>query len=150
MPNIANMLKAEIARVSRKEIKTAIDPVRKAATKLRSDVAELKRQVTALEKENKRLRGALDGANITSPKQVQDQSASDKGWISGKGVKSLRSRLKLSQAEFAKLAGVSANTVTNWERKPGMLKLRQSARDALFALRGIGIKESRQRLAGDT
>ncbi len=41
---------------------------------------------------------------------------------------------------------MSANTVTNWEGKPGMLKLRQPARDALLALRGIGIREARQRL----
>ncbi len=52
MPNIANALKAEITRVSRKEIKSAVDPVRKAAAKLRSDVAELKRQIALLEKDN--------------------------------------------------------------------------------------------------
>ncbi len=147
MPNIANILKSEIARVSRKEIKSAVEPVRKAAAKLRSDVAELKRQIAVLEKDNKRLRDVIaKGEGSSSQPAVDPAGESSKGWISGKGVRSLRKRLKLSQADFGKLAGVSANTVTNWEGKPGMLKLREPARDALLALRGIGIKEARRRL----
>ena len=149
MPNIANLLKAEIARVSRKEVKAAVEPIRKAATKLRSDVAELKRQIASLEKDNKRLRGTLEKENITPPVPAQTQAAPDKGWISGKGVRSLRTRLKLSQAEFGKLAGVSGKTVMKWEQQSGMLKLREQAKEALFALRGIGIKEARGRLGKD-
>ncbi len=149
MPNIANMLKAEISRVSRKEIKSAVEPVRKAATKLRSDVAELKRQVAVLEKENMRLRVALaKGEGTESQPAVEPAGESAKGWISGKGVRSLRKRLKLSQAEFGKLVGVSANTVTNWEGKPGVLKPREAPRAVLLAIRGIGIKEARRRLEG--
>ncbi len=149
MPNIANMLKAEIARVSRKEIKSAVEPVRKAAAKLRSDVAELKRQLAVLEKDNKRLCDVIaKGEASSSQPAAEPAGESSKGWISGKGVRSMRTRLKLSQADFGKLVGVSANTVTNWEGKSGMLKLRDAPRAALLAIRGIGIKEARRRLEG--
>jgi len=147
MPNIASALKAEIARVSRKEIKSVVEPVRKAATKLRSDVAELKRQVAALEKENKLLRDTLaKGEASSSQPSAEPAGESTKGWISGKGVRNIRKRLKLSQADFGRLVGVSGQTVTNWEGKPGMLKLREAPRAALLAIRGIGIREAKRRL----
>jgi len=145
MPNIANILKAEIARVSRKEIKSAVEPVRKAAAKLRSDVAELKRQLAALQKEQ--LQAGLAKGEVSSPQPaVEPAGESSKGWISGKGVGSLRKRLKLSQADFGRLVGVSGQTVMKWEGSKGMLKLREAPRAALLALRGIGIKEARRRL----
>ena len=51
MSNFNSVLKGEIARVARKEIKNAVDPVRKANANYRREIAELKRQVLALQKE---------------------------------------------------------------------------------------------------
>jgi len=39
MPNVAAVLKAEIARISRKEAKAAVSPIRKPSVRLRKDVA---------------------------------------------------------------------------------------------------------------
>jgi len=147
MPNVASILKAEITRIARKEIKTELSPLRKAATKQRSDIAALKRQIVTLEQRNKSLRGALEKTDVLPPAATQEPAdTAEKGWISGKGVKSLRNRLKLTQAEFGKLVGVTVKSVNTWEQKPGMLKLHAATKDALFAIRGIGIKEARQRL----
>jgi hypothetical protein len=44
MPNIASLLKAEISRVARKEIRAEITALRKAATTHRSEIAALKRR----------------------------------------------------------------------------------------------------------
>ncbi len=40
MPNLASMLKTEITRLARKEIKVAVDPVRKANAGHRKEIAE--------------------------------------------------------------------------------------------------------------
>jgi len=50
MPNIASILKAEISRVARKEIRAATDSLKKQSTQYRSQIAALKRQVADLEK----------------------------------------------------------------------------------------------------
>lgn len=49
-------------------------------------------------------------------------------------VSRLRKRLGLSRSQFARLAGVSPPTVTNWEKGVGRLNLRQHSRDALTRL----------------
>jgi hypothetical protein len=48
MPNLAQAIKEEIVRLSPKEVKAAVNPVRKADFTLKLTVAELKRQVSAL------------------------------------------------------------------------------------------------------
>jgi hypothetical protein len=45
MPNIATALKAEIARVARKEIKIETEALKSASSRYRSEIAALKRQV---------------------------------------------------------------------------------------------------------
>ena len=63
-------------------------------------------------------------------------------WITGKGVKALRKRLGLTQAQFGKLAGVSVPTVVNWEGAPGKVNLRKAAAGKLQGLRGIGKRQA--------
>jgi hypothetical protein len=49
MNTFANSLKAEIARVARKELKAELDALRKTNASQRSDIAALKRDVRALQ-----------------------------------------------------------------------------------------------------
>ncbi len=144
MPNIMTALKAEIVRLARKEAKAATDPIRKPANATRLTLADLKRRVAALEKENKRLAALLSKLPQPAPEEAP---AKAKGWISGKGVRSLRQNLGLSQDAFSKLVGVSPNCVYNWEAKPGMLRLRETTRAAVFAARELGAREAKAKLA---
>jgi DNA-binding transcriptional regulator YiaG len=143
MPNVAKVLREEITRLARKEAKAAVAPIRRPSIRLRKDAADLKRRMASLEKETKRLQALLNKMEAAQP-AVPD--AEKKAWISGKGIKSLRKRLGLSQAELAKLVGVSDNAVYIWESKPGMLKLRPSTKAAVFSIRGIGAREAKKRL----
>lgn len=54
--------------------------------------------------------------------------------ITGKRVSSLRKRMGLSAAAFGKRIGVTAQTVYNWEKAKGALRLRPGSQDALNAL----------------
>ncbi|MDO8755990.1 MAG: hypothetical protein Q7J71_01020, partial [Polaromonas sp.] len=55
VPNIATVLKAEISRVARKDARAETQPLKKASSQYRSDIAALKRRVLALEKQLSRV-----------------------------------------------------------------------------------------------
>ena len=61
-----------------------------------------------------------------------------------KGLRSQRSRLGLSAADFGKLLGVSAQSVYNWEHDVARPRAEQLSK--LAALRTIGKREAGQRL----
>lgn len=144
MANVITALKAEIARIARKEAKALTAPLRKPANATRLTLADLKRRVAALEKENRRMAALL--SKVPQP-EPQEEPAKVKGWISGKGVRSLRQKLGLSQETFAILVGVSPNAVYQWERKSGMLKLRAKTQAAVMAARELGAREAQAKLA---
>jgi DNA-binding transcriptional regulator YiaG len=143
MPNIMIALKTEIVRLARKEVKAATDPIRKPANTTRLTLADLKRRVAALEKQLKQANAQLAKVPLQEP---APEPASPKNWISGKGVRSMRQKLGLSQDAFAKLVGVSPNCVYQWESKPGMLGLRTATKAALLAARGLTAGEAKAKL----
>jgi uncharacterized Zn finger protein len=51
--------------------------------------------------------------------------------LTGKGVAALRRRMGLSAAAFAERVGVTAQTVYNWEKTKGRLRLRRTSKEAL-------------------
>ncbi|MBF6309195.1 helix-turn-helix domain-containing protein [Thioalkalivibrio sp.] len=52
------------------------------------------------------------------------------------GIRALRERLGLSRAAFAAELGVSAQTVANWENRPGTLRLLSRSLNRLRRLYG--------------
>ena len=144
MANVAKVLKAEIARISRKESRSAVADIGKSQNNLKKIVADLKRRVASLEKDNKRL-----VSESKKQKPISDQPPPDdtvKARLSSKGIRSLRSRLRLTQADFAKLVGTTTHSVYLWERKEGPLKLRDRTRNALLAIRNLAPKEAQEKL----
>ena len=147
MPNVMKVLKEEIARISRKEVKAAVAPIRRPSAKLRRHVANLKRRVAQLERETKRLHALLKTMETSRSAAASVPEAEQKARITAKGMRSLRRKLRLSQAEFAALARVTGPAVAIWEGKEGPLRVRSTTRKAILALRGIGAREARKRLA---
>ena len=145
MPNFVKPLRDEIARIARKEAKAITAPIRKPSGKVRRFVADLKRRMASLEKVNRELLARLTKLEATQPAPTDQQDK--RGWISGKGIRSLRKKLGLSQADFARLVGVSHITVYQWESKKGMLTFRGGTKAKVFAVRGIGAREAKARLA---
>jgi len=142
--NIAQVLKAEISRISKHEAKLLSAPTRSTAIILKKNVADLKTRLTTLEKSNKELQKQVATLIANQPQPIEQPEV--KGWITGKGVKTLRRKTGLTQKELAKLTGVSKGCVVQWESKAGMLKLRDATKKAIMAVRGIGKVEARKRL----
>lgn len=138
MPNLSSVLKSEITRLARKEIKGAIDPLRKANAGYRREIAELKRQVASLQ------RGLKVSSNASKGRVERVEASTVNTRFAPKGLKSLRARLGLSASDFGLLVGSSGQSVYNWEAGKTMPRGTQQA--ALAAVRGLGKREAASRL----
>jgi DNA-binding transcriptional regulator YiaG len=145
MPNVAKVLREEIARISRKETKSALGRVHKPTVWLRRTVADLKRRLALMEKESKRLAVLLTKAGTAGPEGSESQE-SKRVRITAKGMRSLRRKLGLTQKEFAQLTGVSVPLVSVWEKKAGALRVRDRTRALILSIRDLGAREARERL----
>ena len=144
MSKVMKELQSEITRLARKEARVIVEPVRKVNTAQRSLIAGLRRQIDAMQKELNGLKKSVS-APVTS---IQATDAPNgRFWITGKGVKTLRKRLGLTQALFAKLADVSMPTVVKWEGSKGKVEIRRKATVAqLQAIRGMGKRQAAEML----
>ena len=142
MPNIASILKSEISRVARKEVRAEVLTLKKAIATHRKEIAALKHRALALEQALRRM-GRSQGA--AAEPAAADDDASGLRRFSAKGLLSLRGRLGLSAAECGALVGASSQSIYNWEQG----KARPSAKHlpAIAALRSMGKREAMARLA---
>ena len=129
-----SVLKSEISRLARKEAKQVVAPVKKVSANYRGLIAGLRKQIDALQKEVAVLKKATP---FPAKALATAQAPEGRFWISGKGVKTLRKRLGLTQKAFAGLVGVSVPTVVNWEAHSGKINLRKAAAGRLQEIRGL-------------
>jgi DNA-binding transcriptional regulator YiaG len=137
MPNIATALKAEIARVARKEVKGELAAIKKASSQHRSSIAALRRKVDELER-------ALKRARNPPRAQARDEEVRTSLRFRPGGLASHRKRLGLSAADFGRLLGVSGQSVYKWET--GEVRPRQSQLEAIAAVRKLGKREALAKL----
>ncbi|MEJ6022893.1 helix-turn-helix domain-containing protein [Ramlibacter sp. PS4R-6] len=145
MPNIASLLKEEIARVSRKQSRTEIQALKKANSHYRGQIAELKRRMQALEQQVRRLgkAGPVRGARAAAAEDDGEEGGPQIRY-SAKSLASQRKRLGLSAASLAKLLGVSALSVYKWES--GNTRPRRKQIEAIAQLRGMGRRDAQKKL----
>jgi chromosome segregation ATPase len=96
MPNIAALLKSEIARVARKEVRAETQSLKKAVATYRSEIAELKKRTQALEQE---LRRVAKAAQKAAPAVDVVEELRPVLRFSAKGFASHRKSLGLSAAD---------------------------------------------------
>ncbi len=139
--NIAVVLKAEIGRLVRKELRKETQPLKKAAAGFRAEIAALKRRTQELEKELRRLGRGQTAKEEAAPAGDAEQA---KIRFSAKGLAAQRKRLALSAHEIGLLVGASGQSIYNWES--GSVRPRQSQLAAIATLRTLGKKEAATRL----
>ena len=66
--------------------------------------------------------------------------------VTGKAVAELRAKFGMSQSEFARLLGVSASTIGNWEKRPGTLDLHTRSLDAWKAAKKLTKRLARRKI----
>ena len=146
MPNIASVLKEEIARVARKEMRLATDRLKKASGQHRSDLAALKRRIAELESAVAKLRktSTRGGTATTAAPATGEDNGGKSFRYSAKGLGAQRKRLGLSAAQLGLLLGVSAQSIYKWEEGSARPRVRHFP--AIAELRGMGKREVNARL----
>jgi len=137
MPDVASVLRDEIRRLARKEIKSATSTQSKQVRDLKNVVRALRREVASLQKELSASRRSAEATNGQSTGKEEKKQAIR---LSPKSIKNHRKRLKLSQAQLGQLLGVSTTTVVFWES--GRSVPRGSNRNALAEVRTLGRKDA--------
>jgi DNA-binding transcriptional regulator YiaG len=107
----------------------------------RREIASLKRQMREQEKKIAFLE-AQEQKRLEQPQATEESVGGIR--FSARSVKAQRERLGLSAANYAKLVGVSALTIYNWEQ--GKSRPRKEQLAALVAVRGIGKREALAKL----
>lgn len=139
MPNLATVLKSEVARLTRKELKLHVEPLQKQVAAQNRSIAALRGDITKLQR------------GITSPgrKAVAVQRAEDapatRARFSPSGLRRLRARLGLTLASFGILFGASAQTIFKWEN--GSHRPRAESIQKIAIVRGMTKRQVEDLLA---
>ena len=142
MPNIASVLKEEITRLVRKELKAETESLKKASSRYRSEIAELKRRIASLEQQVKAAE-RLARKQVTQASNVEEPATQVR--FRADGLKKHRERLGLSAPVMASILSVSPQTIYNWEA--GTSKPNREMTERIAILRKMGKKEVQERLS---
>jgi len=140
MPNIAAVLKEEILRLARKEVRRQTDALKRASAQYRKDMAEMKRRVSDLQRKVSPLEKQVRRGVAAPPAEDEGEHVR----FTAKGLCSQRKRLGLSAADYGKLVGVTGQTIYSWEGQTSRPRKSQVAR--LASLRHLGKREALARL----
>ena len=140
MSDVAAVLKEEITRLARKEVKQQVGPLKNTITEQRRTIAGLNRQVVALVS-NQAFLQQQEKRRLT---EAPEADAAEGARFSPKWVKTHGQRVGLSAKDYGLLVGVSAQTIYSWES--GKSKPRATALAGWGNVRGIGKREASRRL----
>jgi len=141
MPKLEQVLKSEIIRLAKKQIRAACGPLARDVRELKRRVSQLSKTVAALDKFRSELEAKreAEGVKLEAPEEKVKAAR-----LSPLLIKKLRARLGLSQGQLARLLGVSGPAVAHWEL--GRSRPQGQNRAALVALRGVGKREVKRML----
>lgn len=141
MGKIETVMRSEIGRLARRELRSVCVPLARDVRTLKRTVSALKRTVTALGRVAKQWNEQVVAQ--TSELRAPEEEVKSARFSAGL-IRKLRKRLGLSQAEIGKLVDVSSVTVWSWEQ--GRSRPSGSNRHALVALRKLGRRDVKRLL----
>jgi DNA-binding XRE family transcriptional regulator len=142
VPKIEAAIKDAVTRGARREIRRVATPLRRDARRLRQAFRALREEMTALQAVVAPWRRVTPPAPATP--MVTDEEAKA-ARLSPRLIRSLRTRLGLSQAKLARLVGVSAVALAHWET--GRSSPSGKHRATVVGLRRLGRREAKRVLA---
>jgi len=142
MGKMEQTLKAEIVRLSKKQLRATCVPLARQVRRLKRTVSEMCRTVAALKTLGAKVEARLlaEKASLEAPPEEVQASR-----ISPRLIRKLRMRLGISQGDVAALVGVSPGAVAFWEQ--GRSRPRERTKAAIVALRKLGRRDVKKLLA---
>ncbi|HEY3382635.1 MAG TPA: hypothetical protein VGK32_12750 [Vicinamibacterales bacterium] len=142
---VAKVLREEIQRVARRQVRTELAPLRRDNVRLKKSVAELRRQIAAVNRTCRELVKVVTPVMVAKETEDATQHAG-KLRPTSNSLKGLRARLGLTQTQFGQLLGVSGQAVVQWASREGRVRMRTTTLAALARIQNIGKREARRRL----
>ncbi len=141
MGKIETMIKSEIQRLARREIRSTFRPLKREVRGMRLKVSSLMKGFSSLNRITKeQVQRASEQFKLeSSPDEIKIAR------FSPARIRALRLKKGLSQKELGMLIGVSLGTVVLWEK--GKITPKAERKGALIALRKLKKREIRRVLA---
>ena len=141
MAKLESIIKSEITRLAKHEVRTVFRPLRKEVWGLRLKLSNLIKNFTVLD----RLAKEISKTKSTEPKLEASQEEVKASRLTPERIAGLRRKLGISQREMGVLTGASLGAVASWEK--GKFKPQGEKKAALVALRKIRKRDVRKLLA---
>jgi DNA-binding transcriptional regulator YiaG len=142
VPKIEAAIKEAIDRRARRHIRQVATPLRREVRRLRQLVAGFRKDLAGVKATAAQWERVAGQTSWTAT--VSDEAAKT-ARLSARLIRTLRTRLGLSQAAMGRLIGVSGAAVVEWEH--GRAKPSGERRRAVVALRSLGRREIQRLLA---
>jgi len=140
MAKIEGVIKSEIVRLAKREIRTVFIPLRSEVRKIRSKVSALSKGVTSINRLAKGLH--LEEAK---PKLEATPEEVKVARLTPERIRGLRKKLGISQRELGILTGVTIGAAASWES--GKFKPKGEKKAALVALCKLRKRDVKKMLA---
>jgi DNA-binding transcriptional regulator YiaG len=141
MGKMESIIKSEIQRLAKKEIRQTSASMARDIRVLKNKVVQLRKMVSLLERSKSQEKKGAGLKKITLEASTEEVKSSR---FSPRLFRSLRGHLGISQRELAFLVGVSIGTVHQWEA--GKFRPKEEKKKMLVALRRLGRQEVRRLL----
>lgn len=141
MAKFESIIKSEIVRLARREVRKIALPLRKDFYSMRKIISQLRRAVLTLQRITSAQQKELEKRKVPLEAEPEEVKIAR---FSPRLIRSLRRRLRITQKELALLTGVTVGAIHQWESgqfKPGLPK-----RAIMVALRRLGRREVRKLL----
>lgn len=141
MGKLESIIKSEIQRLAKREVRSTFRPLRKEVWELKLKLSNLIKNFTVLD----RLAKEISKAKSTEPKLEASSEEVKASRLTPERIANLRKKLGISQRELGVLVGATIGAVLSWEK--GKFKPRGDKKAALVALRKLRKREVRKMLA---
>jgi DNA-binding transcriptional regulator YiaG len=143
MGKIEGIIKSEIMRLAKREIRKIAVPLGSDVRSLKSAVSQLRKAVLTLQRITANQQKVLEKGKKpleAAPEEVKMSR------FSPRLIRSLRGHLGITQKELAILTGVTVGAIHQWES--GQFKPSMKKKAVMVALRKLGRREVRKLLEG--
>ena len=143
MGKIEKIVKSEIQRLAKREVKAAFSPLRREVYRMRGILAQLSKNFYPVERLVKEQMRSDESNKLKLEASLEEAKISR---ITPERIRSLRLRLGISQKDLAILVGVSTGAVASWEK--GKFHPNLNKKTTLVAIRKLRKREIKKVLAG--
>jgi DNA-binding transcriptional regulator YiaG len=139
MGKFEGMIKSEIVRLAKREVRKISVPLARDVWSLKSAVSQLRKTVLVLQRITAQQQKELEKGEIPLEAAPEEVKVSR---FSPRLIRSLRGHLGITQKELAILTGVTVGAVHLWES--GQFKPSDKKKAVMVALRKLGRREVRK------